>query len=450
MRTAPLCLALACLAGSALAAPPKSAGAFPYPTKVSRLPNGLTLVRVPMATPGILAYYTVVRVGSRNEVEAGHTGFAHFFEHMMFRGTKRFPGNSRSATLGKLGFNENAFTADDVTVYTINGPSSGLDTLVELEADRFRHLDYAEGPFQTEARSVEGEYQKNASNPGLKIEEALLGAAFTTHPYRHTTLGYLEDIQAMPTRFDYSKTFFARWYTPDNTVVIVAGDFDDAKLLAVVTEQYGPWQGKAATLAIPPEPPQKEARSVTVTWPTPTLPRHGLAWHTPAASTKTLDAAVQDVLAAYLVGPTSPLHRTFVLERQQVERFSSFYEHHRDPGLFGLDAKLKDEAHRDAVEQAMLAELATLAAGKVDGQRLSDIKDHLRYRLLLELETPAQVAQVLAWHLGIFGSPDALDTLFANIAKVSPRDLTAFTKKHLVDTNRTTLRFVVAPKGATP
>lgn len=446
MRLTSLCLVLA--ATGALAVTPKLPGAFPYPMKVSTLPNGLTVVRVPMASPGIVAYYTVVRVGSRNEVEPGHTGFAHFFEHMMFRGTKRFPEGSRGAAIGKLGFNENAFTADDVTVYTVNGPSSGLETLIDVEADRFMNLDYAEGPFQTEARAVEGEYQKNASNPSLKIEEATLGAAFTTHPYRHTTLGYLEDIQAMPTRYAYSKTFFQRWYTPDNTLVIVAGDFDDAKVLAWITEKYGPWKGKAATLAIPAEPPQKEARAVTVTWATPTLPRHGLAWRTPAATTKTMDAAIQDVLSAYLVGPTSPLHRTFVLEAQQVERFHSFYDHHRDPSLFGLDAKLKDEAHRDAVEQAMLAEVAAVAAGKVDAKRLADIKDHLRYRLQLDLETPDKVAVTLAWHLGVFGAPDALDVLYANIAKVTAKDLAAFAKKHLVDTNRTTMRFVVAPKGA--
>lgn len=442
--TAPLALALAALV---TAAPPKPWGAFPYPTKISTLKNGLTVIRVPFESPGLVAYYSVVRVGSRNEVEAGHTGFAHFFEHMMFRGTKRFPEGSRGALTGKLGFLENAFTSDDVTVYYSNGPASGLETLIDVEADRFKNLDYAEPAFQTEALAVAGEYQKNASNPSLKIEEITLGTAFTKHPYQHTTLGLLADITEMPKRYEYSKTFFKRWYTPDNTIVVIVGDFDDAKVMALMEQHYGPWTGKAARIEIPVEPPQKEARSAKLSWPSPTLPRLGFAWHTPAATPKTMDAALQQVLSAYLVGPTSPLHRSLVLEQQLVERIGSFYDHHRDPSLFGIDARLKAEANREPVSKAILASIAELAGGKVDGKRLDDIKSNLRFGLPMGLETPSQVGEQLAWHVGVFGAPDAIDALYANIAKVSAKDLTAFAKRHLVDTNRTTMDFTVDVKG---
>ncbi len=423
------------------------AGVFPYPTKITTLKNGLTVVRVPFDSPGLVAYYSVVRVGSRNEVEPGHTGFAHFFEHMMFRGTKRFPEGARGAVTGKLGFVENAFTTDDVTVYYSNGPSSGLETLIDLEADRFINLDYAEPAFQTEALAVAGEYQKNASNPGLKIEEITLGTAFTQHPYKHTTIGLYEDIVEMPKRFEYSKTFFKRWYTPDNTILVIAGDFDDAKLMATVEKHYGPWTGKAAKMEIPVEPQQKEARTAKLTWPTPTLPRLGMAWHSPAASTKTMDAATQQVLSAYLVGPTSPLHRTLVLEQQLVERFVAFYDHHRDPCFFGIDARLKNESNREAVSKAVLEAIGEVARGKADSKRLDDIKSNLRFGVVMDLETPSQVAETLAWHMGIFGSVDAIDSLYANIGKVTAKDLSAFAKKYLVDTNRTTMHFTVELKG---
>lgn len=425
----------------ALAAAP--AKTFPYPTKSTTLKNGLTVVRVPFDSPGLLAFYTVVRVGSRNEVEPGHTGFAHFFEHMMFRGTRRFPGGARGDVLGKLGFNGNAFTTDDVTVYLSNGPSSGLETLIDLEADRFLHLDYAEPAFQTEAQAVAGEYQKNASNPSLKIEEVTLGTAFTQHPYKHTTIGLYEDILEMPKRFEYSKTFFSRWYTPDNTVLVFAGDFDDAKLMALVEKHYGPWTGKAAKIAVPIEPPQTAPREAKLSWSSPTLPRLGMAWHSPAASPKTMDAAVQSVLSAYLVGPTSPLHRSLVLEQQLVERFSGFYDHHRDPCFFGIDARLKAEAHREVTGKAILAAISELSSGKVDSKRLDDIKSNLRYSVVMDLETPSQVAEALAWHIGVFGTTDAIDSLYANIGKVSAKDLSAFARKHLVDGNRTTMNFTV-------
>ena len=421
-------------------------GVFPYPTKITTLKNGLTVVRVPMDSPGLVAFYTVVRVGSRNEVEPGHTGFAHFFEHMMFRGTKRFPEGSRGAVLGKLGFNGNAFTGDDATVYLSNGPSSGLETLIDLEADRFKNLDYAEPAFQTEAKAVLGEYQKNASNPSLKIEETTLGTAFTVHPYRHTTLGFFEDIVAMPTRYAYSKTFFARWYTPDNAVIVVAGEFDDAKLMGWIEKHFGPWSGKAAKIVIPVEPPQTAPRAAALSWPTPTLPRIGMAWHSPAASPKTMDAAVQAVLSAYLVGETSPLHKSLVLEQQLVERLSSFYDHHRDPCFFGIDARLKVEGHRAAVSTAILGAISELSSGKVDLKRLEDIKSHLRYGVVMDLETPSQVAETVAWNVGVFGTADAIDSLYGNVAKVSAKDLTAFSKKFLVDSNRTTLTFTVELK----
>lgn len=431
----------------AVAALTLHAGVFPYPTKTTTLKNGLTVVRVPFDSPGLVAYYTVVRVGSRNEVEPGHTGFAHFFEHMMFRGTKRYPEGARGGVTGKLGFVENAFTTDDVTVYYSNGPSTGLETLIDLEADRFLNLDYAEPAFQTEALAVAGEYQKNASNPGLKIEELTLGTAFTKHTYKHTTIGLYEDILEMPKRFEYSKTFFKRWYTPDNTIIVIAGDFDDAKVMAAMQKFYGPWTGKAAKIEVPVEPPQKEARSAKLAWPSPTLPRVGMAWHSPAASTKTTDAAVQQLLSAYLVGPTSPLHRTFVLQQQLVERFHAFYDHHRDPCFFGIDARLKNESSRAEVSKAILDAIGEVAAGKIDAKRLDDIKSNQRYSVVMDLETPSQVAETLAWHIGIFGSADAIDVLYANIAKVSAKDLSAFSKKWLVDTNRTTMTFTFEAKG---
>jgi zinc protease len=428
----------------AAAAPAK---AFPWPISTSVLPNGLTVVRVPFESPGIVAFDTVVRVGSRNEVEPGHTGFAHFFEHMMFRGTKRFPEGARGALLGKLGFTENAFTSDDVTVYTISGPSSALEALVDVEADRFRNLEYAEEPFKTEAAAVLGEYNKNAANPDLKIEEAVLAAAFSKHPYQHTTLGFVEDIRAMPSRYEYSKQFFKRWYTPDNCVVIVVGDFDDAKLMKLVTQQYGPWKGTAAKLPIPAEPSLTGPKAAKVTWTNPTLPRTGQYFRTPASALTTSDGAVMTVLAQYLAGPTSPLFKSLVLEKQLVDRLSPSFVDHRDPNLFGVEAKLNQEAHRVEVNAAIEAAIAE-ASKAIDERRLADIRDHLRFDFLMRLESPAEVAESFAWNIGILGSVDAIEKQQQQLAAVKASDVVAFAKKHFVAKNRVTLEFTVDAKGA--
>jgi zinc protease len=421
--------------------------AFPYALKTERLPNGLTVVRVPFQSPGLVAYYTVVRVGSRNEVEPGKTGFAHFFEHMMFKGTKKHPEGEREHILATYGFDDNAFTTDDFTVYHSYGPTAGLDALIELEADRFRNLEYAEPSFRTEALAVLGEYHKSEVRPELKMEERLLGTAFQKHTYRHTTIGFYEDIQAMPEAYAYSRSFFERWYTPDNSLLFIVGDFDDEAVMKLVREHYGPWNRKAAQLTIPTEPPQREKRSAHIDWPSSTLPRHVLAWHAPAASLTTPSAAIQSVLAAYLVGPTSPLYKELVLEKQLAETIGSDFYPHRDPHLLTLAATLKSEEHRATVGAALTRAVRELASGKVDATRVKAIQSNLRYSLLMNLEAPDDVAVQLAWHAGIFGTPDSLSRHLQNVARVQPEQLASFAKTYLTDSNLTVLTLTPANGG---
>ena len=438
---------LALLAALGLSTPALAKPLFPWTPKTTRLKNGLTVVRLPFKSPGMVAYYSVVRVGSRNEVEPGHTGFAHFFEHVMFKGTKAWPIGTRDALLGKLGFAENAWTSDDLTVYHVTGPSSALPQLVEVEADRFQHLEYSEETFQTEARAVLGEYHKSASNPGLKLAEALRATAFKAHPYRHTTLGFYEDIQAMPTRYAYSKEFFKRWYTPDNVVLVVVGDFDDAALLALVGKHYGGWSGTTAKVEIPKEAPQTGLRTATVDWKTPTLPRHGHYWRTPAAGAAVKNGALQQVLGGYLAGPVSPLYKSLVLEQQLVESLGESTSQRRDGHLFGIQATLKDEAHRPAVDSALAQAVAELVQGKVDEARVKAVKDNLFYGLLMGLETPDAVATTLALAVGTWGTPDAVERLQQAIRAVTGRDLVAFAKAHLREQNRTALVLTAPEKG---
>ncbi|MBV8269667.1 MAG: insulinase family protein, partial [Planctomycetaceae bacterium] len=154
---------------------------FPYPIRSTTLDNGLSVLSVPFNSPGIVAYYTVVRAGSRNEVEKGLSGFAHFFEHMMFRGTEAYPQEKYNHVVKMLGADHNAFTTDDWTCYHLTAPASALATLIEIEADRFQNLKYSEPDFQKEARAVLGEYNKAASSPSLILNETMQDQAYTTH-----------------------------------------------------------------------------------------------------------------------------------------------------------------------------------------------------------------------------------------------------------------------------
>jgi zinc protease len=445
-----LTLLVGVLAAGAPAAETPAPRALPFSVQTSRLPNGLTVSRVPHPSPGLVAYFTVLRVGSRNEVEPNHTGFAHFFEHMMFKGTATHPEGVREEFIAQNGFDDNAFTTQDVTVYHSYGPSAALEQLITLEADRFRNLEYAEPVFQTEANAVLGEYHKSAARPDLRLRETVLSTAFTRHTYRHTTLGYYADIQRMPGYFEYSKRFFERWYRPENTLLFVVGDFDDAKLMGWIEQHYGPWRPGATKLQPRAEPAQRTRRKAEVKWDGPTLPKHVVAWHTPASRLDTLDAAIQALLVEYLVGATSPLHKELVLERQLVEGIGTWFSEHRDPFLFSIVATLREEGHRAAVLQAVERELAALRGGKIDPARLDAIQRNARYGALMNLESPKDVGFAVAVAAGIYGDPEAAEKALANLQRVTAEHLVAFARRHLVDPNRTDVTLTRAAALAQP
>lgn len=445
MRANALFAALAFVLGGspALAAAPKDKAtaktkAFPFPTEVHTLPNGLRIAFVQYDSPGLVAYFTLMRVGSRNEPEKGRSGYAHFFEHMMFRGTKKHSAEDYNETVTRLGLNTNAFTSEDMTVYHLFGPSKALPTIIDLESDRFAHLDYNEAQFKTEAGAILGEYAKSASNPDQLLEEKMLETAFVAHTYRHTVIGYLDDIKAMPSGYQYSREFFKRYYTPDNATVIVVGDFDKAKTLDEMTQAYSAWSGKLDPAAIPVEPPQTTEKSAHVDWKTPTVPRLWMAWHAPSDN-EIKDAAIQTVLNAYLFGPTSPLYQDLVLGRQIVDRMMPTYDDHRDPSLFGVLFQVKDTKDEQAVRDAVAAQLKDLASGKVDKTRLEAIRSHLKYNAILQLDTAERVALVLATTTAPTGELDFLNKLYATVDSLKPEDLSAFAKQYLIDANETTV-----------
>ncbi len=437
--------ALLCLA---LLAPRSShagkSDAFPYPMEVHALPNGLRVVLVTYDSPGLAAYYTLMRVGSRNEPEKGRSGYAHFFEHMMFRGTKKHSGEDYNKTVTRLGLDTNAFTSSDETVYHLFGSSKALPTIIELEADRFTNLEYSEAQFRTEAGAILGEYAKSASNPEHKLEEKLMETAFDKSTYRHTTIGYLADVQAMPDGFAYSREFFRRYYTPDNATIVVVGDFEHAQVLAHITRAYADWKGKLDPAPLEDEPPHTEPRTAHVDWPTPTLSRIVVAWNAPGGA-DVKRAAVQHVLGGYLFGITSPLYQDLVLGRQLVDSIDAGQDVRRDPALFGVLARVKNDKDVGSVQAAVLAQVSALAAGKVDAARLAAVRSHLKYGAIMHLDTAGHVAVSLAVATATTGDLQYLNKLYAAADALKAADLVAFARAYLVDARRTVLTLRGAP-----
>ncbi|HKF58238.1 MAG TPA: pitrilysin family protein, partial [Blastocatellia bacterium] len=229
---------------------------FPYKYDIEDLDNGLRLITVKTGYPNLIALYIVVRAGSRNEIEPGKSGFAHLFEHLMFRGTDRFSSEQYDEILKNAGADHNAYTTDDRTVYHVVFSSEDLEQMMMLEADRFQNLKVPIDLFKTETRAVLGEYNKNASSPLTRLLEVTRDTAFTTHTYKHTTMGFIRDIENMPNMYEYSLEFFDRYYRPENTTIIVAGDVGSESVLPLVNKYWGSWQRGAYTAVVPAEPAQ--------------------------------------------------------------------------------------------------------------------------------------------------------------------------------------------------
>ena len=215
---------------------------FPYDFAVDELPNGLRLITVPTDYPNLVSLYIVIEAGSRNEVEPGKSGYAHFFEHMMFRGSENYTPEERDAILKRAGASSNAYTTDDRTVYHETFAKEDLPEVMKLEADRFQRLKYGEDVFRTEALAVLGEYNKNSANPFSRLLETLRSTAFDRHPYEHTTMGFLKDIQDMPNQYEYSLTFYDRYYRPEHATIVLVGDVTRERALALTREHFGSWK----------------------------------------------------------------------------------------------------------------------------------------------------------------------------------------------------------------
>ncbi|HVZ73651.1 MAG TPA: pitrilysin family protein [Polyangia bacterium] len=416
-----------------------SGEAFPFPVHEKTLANGLRVYVVSYDSPGLVAYYSIVRTGSRNEVEPGKTGFAHFFEHMMFHGTETYPQDKYNATLKAMGADSNAFTSDDLTVYHILAGKDALPKIAEIEADRFQHLTYKEPEFQKEARAVLGEYNKNASNPLEKMNEALYEAAYTTHTYKHTTMGFVKDIENMPSEMAYSRTFFDRYYRPDNVVLVVVGDADPEATFAIVEKEYGAWKKGPARPAVPVEPPQPKEKRAALTWPGPTLPMLLAGYHVPAFSTTNVDLPALDVLAELLFAERAPLYKKLVITEQKVESLSGSADAHVDPNLFQVLARIKKPEDVGYVEQAIDAEIARVAKEGVDAKTLAEVVSHVKYGFAAQLSTADKSATTAAEFVALTGDLGSINAYFALYDKVTPADVQRVATKYFQPRNRTTI-----------
>jgi zinc protease len=416
---------------------PANDNVFPFPVHRTVLENGLTLISVPFDSPGIIAYYTVVRTGSRNEVEPGKSGFAHFFEHMMFRGTEKYPQEEYNEILKVLGADHNAFTTDDWTAYHVVASSNALEQIMAIESDRFQRLKYSVEDFKTEAGAILGEYNMNAANPIRQMFERIRELAFTRHTYGHTTLGYLDDIKDMPNQYDYSLQFFDRFYRPEYCYVIVAGEVDHEEFVALARSYYGDWERGNFKVTIPAEPPQTEEKRSHISWPNPTLPHLMITYKAPAFDATNLDLPVLGIIGELLFSNSAPLYQKLVIEEQLVDFISGGYTDRRDPYLFTIMSRIKSLENLGRVEQEIYDAIEELKTEPVTQERLDEIKSYLRYSFAMSMNTASAAARTIAHFYQLSGDHETINRLYALYEKVSPEDIQRVAREYFTPSTRT-------------
>jgi zinc protease len=407
------------------------ASVLPYEVQRSTLDNGLKVLLIPMPSDGLVAYWSIVRTGSRDEVEEGVTGFAHFFEHMMFRGSEKYPGPIYDGIVKSMGASANAFTSDDLTAYHLAVTREDLPQVIEIESDRFQRLKYSEAEFRTEAGAVYGEFRKGRTNPFFVLYEAVSEAAFDRHTYRHTTIGFEADIRRMPEQFEYSKGFFRRFYRPENVVILVVGDFDPGSTLRLIREKYGGWPRGYVAPEVPVEPEQTSPQRLEIPFDGETLPIVSVNFKGARLdpSEPLMPAAV--LLGSLAFGETSALHRKLVLEEQRLQFLQGDFGYNRDPGLWSIYGMVKDPADVAAVEGEIWNTIGSLQRELVDSARLEAVRSNLKFGFLSGLSTPSTVAQGLARFIALTGDVEAIDQLWAAFERVTPEDVRAAARRYL-------------------
>ena len=417
---------------------------FPYEYAIDDLPDGLRLVTVPTDYPNLVALYIVVRTGSRNEIEPGKSGYAHFFEHMMFRGSENYTPDERDAILKRAGAETNAYTTDDRTVYHEVFSKEDLEEIMKLEADRFQRLKYGPDVYKTEALAVLGEYNKNSANPFSKLHEVLRETAFKKHTYSHTTMGYLQDIQDMPNQYDYSLEFYRRWYRPENTTIILVGDVTRERALALTKRYFGDWKRGDYAGQIPAEPEQKEPRSAHIDWPSPTLPHIVVAFRGPAYSDEKKDKAALDLLAQIAFGNNSDLYQRLVLKEQKVDTLFPSFGDRIDPELFAVYARVKDPKDVDYVRDQIVETFKRYAKETIPQAKLDATRSRMRYSVALDMNSSAAIARALAPYVGLRRTPETINKLFDLYASITPQDIRAAASEYFSENNRTIVTLVTA------
>ncbi len=408
------------------------------------LDNGLHVILHKDNTTPIVAVSVLYHVGSKNE-DPNRTGFAHFFEHLLFEGSDNIKRGEFDKYITNSGGTNNANTSNDRTFYHEILPSNQLEMGLWLESERMMHAKIETAGVETQREVVKEEKRQRMDNqPYGSILTEILKRAYTVHPYRWPTIGSLDHLNSAT--LDEFVNFYKTFYVPENATLSIAGDIDieSAKQLIAKYFKDVPKGGKPIPRPKIVEPAQKsEIRDVVLD--NIQLPAVVEAYHMPAQGTD--DSYALDMLSTLLSGgESSRLYKTLVDEQKKAYTVQSFPFSSEDPGLYLVFALANVGVNIDDLEKAMDAEVDKVKTELISEKEFQKIRNQVESQIVQQNSSMVGVAEQLANYYVYFGDANLINTEIDRYMKVTREDLQRVAKKYINKDNRVVLHYL--PKSA--
>lgn len=411
--------------------------------EITTLPNGLTLVLSEDHSTPIVHVNLTYHVGSKNE-KPGRTGFAHLFEHLMFKGSKNVLPEAHTSYIASVGGQSNAFTTDDETTFWQTVPSQYLPLVLWLEADRMATLRMDRETFANEREVVKEERRMRVDNqPYGKLNEIIYEQAFSVHPYKHPTIGSMADLEAAS--LEDVRDFYRTYYVPSNATMVIVGDFDSAQALQLVNQYLGrvPKAEREVPRDIPKEPPQTKEKRVTLQQPVP-LPAVVVAYHVTYDGNP--DSYPLHIAAKVLSdGQSSRIYKKLVYEKQLAVAAFGSANLIEDPNLFYAVAIVQPGRSTEEVATALIAELERLKTEPITEHELQQTKNQFARDYILNRESNQQKAGQLSHAVVIHRDIKTADGEFDIFEKITADDVQRVAKTYFRPENRLVLTLM--PNG---
>jgi zinc protease len=403
----------------------------PLDIKEKTLKNGLKVYVIEEHSSPVVSVQVWYKVGSKNEV-VGITGSAHLLEHMMFRGTKEIKDFSQ--IIDELGGMDNAFTSFDETAYWCEIPSSAVEKVLYMEADRMRNITF--DGFDEERNVVIEERRWRTENDQRgALWEALFSTIFWAHPYRNPVIGWRSDLENV--NLERVKQFYETYYAPNNAYLIVVGDVKAEEVFKIAEKYFGKYESKEIPKFYTTEPKQRGPRRTEIK-------KEGfatyiaLAYRVPKASSEYSPAVslLADILGG---GKTSKLYKSIVYNKQLASSISAFYYGLKDEGLLIIFATLQQGKDINELEKAINEEIENLRKNNISEEELIRAKNSQLANLIYSRESVVRLGFQLGDALINTENPNYINEYPKLIQKVSKQDIEKIINEYINDDNKTTV-----------